>query len=105
MRYFGVLNQQKNRFKYIDIQPNTKSYEFQPITGFYWQFESYFTYFVKKSVHNFWTKFSISDIVNYAGYEIQTLISWKIEYTNCFVTTISHTTLFKPWLWLLHFEF
>ena len=49
-------------------------------------------------------KFRIPDIVNYAGYEIQTLISWKPEYTNCFVITISHTTLFKLWL-CLHFEF
>ena len=32
----------------INIHPDTSSYQFQPITDFYWQFESYFTYFVKK---------------------------------------------------------
>jgi hypothetical protein len=102
MRYFGISNQERIKFKYINIHPDTSSYQFQPINDFYWQFESYF---IEKRVHSFWTKFRIPDIVNCAGYEIlQTLISWKIEYTNCFVITISHTTLFRPWLGL-HFEF
>ena len=57
----------------------------------------------EKSSVVFGRNLEILDTVNNAGYEIQTLISWKLEYTNCSVSTIRYTTLFKPLFWL-HFD-